>query len=161
MSARVLLFAAAVFGLSFAAAPRAEALCLMCTCSVSAGDMAFGAATPVSDTTIDAVASIDVSCTGLAAVGSITVRMGSGNYGTIAARKMASGVNRLDYNIYSDAARTAIWGDGSGGYSGVTVFNSLGLLTWNTSTPAYGRMTLPAIAIPGVYTDTVVVTVEF
>jgi spore coat protein U-like protein len=49
----------------------------------------------------------------------IALNVGTGG-GTYATRTLANGPNTLNFNVYSDAARTTIWGDGSGGSAVLT-----------------------------------------
>ncbi len=137
----------------------AHATCALCSCTVTAAPMSFGAFAPTNNSNLDAVANIDVACTGTTALASIEIRLNQGQNGTFASRKLRSGADLLGYNIYSNAARSQIWGDGSGAYASVTVSNGLGLLTWNSSTPAYGRINAAPTASPGAYSDAIVVTV--
>ena len=69
----------------------------------------------------------------------------------------ASG-NRLNYNLYIDAANTQIWGDLSAG----TSFKTVTLPTANTPLvtpiPIYGSLTLGADVVAGSYTDSITVT---
>lgn len=150
----------AALALLGSAAP-ARALCVLCSCTVDANPLNFGSFAPLSGAARDAATTVDVACTGVSALSAIEIRMDAGLYGTIANRRMRSGGNELAYNIYSNAARTTIWGDDTGGYAAVTVTNTLGLISWSSSTTAYGRASPAPSTPPGVYTDTIVVTVEW
>lgn len=147
--------------LGCAVATPAQAICIACSCNVSPNPMTFGAFAPLDGAPLDNATSVGVSCTGIGALDSMTIRMNAGLNGTFAMRKMKAGANTLDYNLYADAARTQIWGDGTGGYSPVVVPNTLGLLSWTTNTPVYGRIPAAPGTRPGSYTDTIVVTVEW
>ncbi len=76
---------------------------------------------------------------------------------------MLSGANRLDYNIYFDAALTQIRGDGTGG--SLTGSGTLTVSRFNrtdsTSSVIYGRIPAGQNAMPGTYADTIVVTVTY
>jgi len=136
--------------------------CILCSCTVDAGPVSFGAYAPLSGGVLEATGTIDIDCIGIGTpLDSFAVKLGPGLHGAFAAREMRSGADPLPYNLYSDAARTIIWGDGTGGYSAVTINNTLSLLTWNVSRPVYGRIP-PAPATPaGSYADTVLVTIEW
>lgn len=55
---------------------------------------------------------------------------------SFSSRYMLSGANRLYYNMYTDAARTVVWGDGTAGSSTVNGNVVLSLIRW-ASCPKY------------------------
>jgi spore coat protein U-like protein len=71
---------------------------------------------------------------------------------------MTSGANLLSYNIYTSAARTTVWGDGTG--SSATIG---GTGTGSAqSVTVYGRVSGGQTTVPvGSYADTVAVTVTY
>lgn len=71
---------------------------------------------------------------------------------------MLSGGSTLDYNLYIDAARSSIWGDGSSGTSHYSATLALPIL--NTLT-VYGRVPAAQDISAGSSSDTVVVTINF
>jgi spore coat protein U-like protein len=71
---------------------------------------------------------------------------------------MSAGAAALSYNLYLDAARISVWGDGSGGTS---TYGPLQPAEGSTSIPIYGRAPGGQNASPGNYSDTVVVTLVF
>jgi spore coat protein U-like protein len=83
-----------------------------------------------------------------------TVALNGGTYGTIAQRKQSSGSDFLFYNLYTDAAHSILWGDGS--TNGITVSSS-GLAPLNV----YGSMPGQQDVSVGSYSDVVAVTVNF
>jgi spore coat protein U-like protein len=135
-------------------------------CTVSAGGIAFGIYNPLSATPNASTGALLVTCTGSGS-GSTNVTVNltlsagiSGNYGT---RKMMSGANALNYNIYWSTAYTQIMGDGSGGSFGgsagpFTVF--AGGSTQATGT-MYGRIPALQDVAPGSYADVITVTVTY
>jgi spore coat protein U-like protein len=143
----------------FAWPTDARAACFTCSCTVSTDTLSFGSITPLAGQ-VDAVGEIDVSCFGLTTgLDSMTISLSTGGSGTYASRRMINGANTLAYNLYSDAGRTVIWGNGTGGSSSLVVQNQLSLLSWSTSTPVYARIPSAPSTRPGTYTDTIVVTV--
>ena len=75
---------------------------------------AFGAYDTISN--LDIAVDFTVSCTKTAAGTenvNVVVTFSSGS-GTFATRTMSNGVSTLNYNLYKDAARTQVRGDGSG-----------------------------------------------
>jgi spore coat protein U-like protein len=90
---------------------------------------------------------------------SVDVRLGQGLFpgpGSTNAnprRRMASGVDRLSYNLYEDAAHTTVWDNVAKGLKGGKVFPVL--------LPVYGRAPAGQNMSVGTYTDSVVATVFF
>jgi spore coat protein U-like protein len=130
---------------------------LACTsaqaCSVNATGFQFGTIDPLVATDHDSTSTVTVTCPSLT---SYSVALSTGS-GTFSQRQMTSGANTLNYNLYADAGRTSIWGDGSG--SSLTVSGSAD----NTGTDhtVYGRSPHQPAAVPGTYSDSIVVTVTF
>lgn len=142
-------------------AGSAQALCVLCSCSASTAGLAFGPYDPTSTGPREAIATVSISCTGVAALlGTIDVALSPGGATSVPARRMVQGANTLSYNIYSDANHTTLWGDGAGGAGTVTLpFN--GLLSYAASVKAYGRIPARQYVRAGAYTDTVTVTVTY
>lgn len=125
-------------------------------CTVSTTPVAFGSYDPLLATATDTTGSISVFC---AVKTTITVKIGaSSNSGGFDPRQMANGPDRLNYNLFINAGRTTIWGDGSGGTSVNTATvpkNQTRNLT------IYGRIP-PLQGIPaGNFSETLVVTVTY
>jgi spore coat protein U-like protein len=78
---------------------------------------------------------------------------------------MASGPARLNYNLFQDATRSLIWGNGLSGTrvatAGFTVGPGVGNGTRSASFPVYGRVAPQQLVQTGAYSDTIVVTVTF
>ena len=120
----------------------------------SAPTLGFGALTPLANN--DAQTNITWVCTnGFNTV----VKLGGGGSGNIGARAMG-GAGSLPYQLYTDAARTSVFGDGTTGntvaVSGVG-YSSPGNVT------VYGRVLQAnaAVASAGAYSDTVQITIVF
>lgn len=65
--------------------------------------------------------------------------------------------DQLDYNLYTGAARTTIWGDGTGGSVTVTqAFNNN-----QVRLSVYGRIPAMEDIAPGSHTDHITATVTF
>lgn len=122
-------------------------------CTVTAYPLSFGAINPLIDGQRDSTTSLTVSCDTQTSY-TISLAPGSGSY---AQRTLLSGENALHYNLYTDAARSRIWGDGSGG-----TFTSNGSAgTTGVTHTIYGRIPAQRQAIPGTYSDTVLITVNY
>lgn len=87
---------------------------------------------------------------------SFAVTLSTGQSNSYASRIMKSGVNQLNYNLYTTAARTAIWGDGTGGSSTLAA-------TANSTTTlsVFGQIPAGQDVTVGTYTDSITATVTF
>ncbi len=113
--------------------------------------MAFG---NYSASVIDAQSDIAVTCTGTTAW---DIAIDAGGSANIAARTMSEvGGDTLSYQLYTDASRSTVFGDGTTG-SKVTGTGS-GILQ---TVPIYGRLPASQYSDLGVYTDTVTVTLSY
>lgn len=136
--------------------------CTLCSCTVSATGVAFGAYDPLSASPTDAVGTVTVSCSAVVALsGGYTIQLGPGQAGSYAERRLANGSNQLGYNLYLDAARTIVWGDGTGG-TGTQSYTLVGLLTNDVKNYSVYAHLRAAQNVPvGSYSDTIVVTVTY
>ena len=134
-------------------------------CSVSAQDINFGVYDLVN--ALDSSATVTVDCTrtkpGNEKV-SYTVGLGVGA-GSYSAREMRSGVSVMYYNLYSDAGRVMVWGDGG---SASRVIGEIRIppisLSASANHTVYGRIPGNQGNLePGVYSSPapIVVTVEY
>lgn len=155
------LFAAPAGAAGTVTANLAVSASVSATCSISTTPLAFGAYDPVganSAAPLDGSGSVVVTCTNGAPT---TVTLGQGahaNTGSsdaVPLRRMASGGAFLSYALYSDAARSAVWGNTAG--TGVAHTGS----GTATSVSVYGRVAAGQNVGSGSYTDTVVATVTF
>ena len=143
----------------------ASALCLFCSCTVATTPVAFGTYDPTSSTPLNSDGSILLTCSGLVgALITYNVSVSKGvNSASFSPRRMASGANRLDYDLYTSSAYSSVWGDGSGGTQTVSGNLPILLLAGTTrNIPIYGRIPggQPAVR-PGAYSDAVVITVTY
>ena len=129
-------------------------------CRVTLVAMNFGIYTPLTTTHVDVMGQIDLRCQ--AQSGSFTVTISAGTSGDHTARTMLSATSDiLNYNLYRDASRTQIWGDGSPPtfvVSGVRP-NRGRPTTYNY--PIYGRVFANQAPNAGIYNDDPLVTVLF
>lgn len=164
---RIALRRAAPLGcaLAFAAAPAAaqtatDSFSVTATvidaCLIAANDHSFGNYSSVSGSNLDATSTIDVTCTNGTSY-DVSLNAGTTAGGTIAARLMTDGSNTLGYNLYTSAARTTVWGDGTGA-SAIVSGAGTGALQ---SLTVYGRVPASQAAPVGGYSDTVTATVSF
>ncbi len=139
---------------SLAVAPHANA------CTISTTAVAFGTYLPTSSSPRDGTGTIELLCP--LTVLAPQVALGTGSSGTYSPRSMASGASQLNYNLYTTAARTTVWGNGSSGTSALTLSGpTLSGLQWRYTRTIYGRIPPVQNVSAGTYGDTLVVTVTF
>lgn len=108
---------------------------------------------------LDTAGSIAYQCTSVLPGDTVTIDFNIGGAPSYFPRQMQSGVNRLDYNIYLDAARLTVWGDGTGGSSRLGPVVPVDGVT--VTVPTFGRIPASQDAVVGTYTDTIIVTMSF
>ena len=123
-------------------------------CTVSATDLAFGNYAS-SGRAVDSTNTVNVVCNSGTPY-TITLSTGN-NTPTYTPRFMEAGGQHLSYNIYTDAARTQIWGDGTGG-----TFRQRGTGNGvNQQFIGYGRIPLSQSLPAGNYADLITTTVTY
>lgn len=128
-------------------------------CTISATAVNFGTYNVFAASPLNAVGTITYRCG--APDRNVSITLSTGGSGSYAARQLrpASGTDRLDYNLYRNAARTQIWGDGTGGTSYFFIANPPN--NQNINLTVYGRIPASQDVTVGNYTDTVIVTINF
>ncbi len=144
--------AATIATILLLAAPARSAL----TCAVSADTVSFGTYNGVVKTQVTTMSTITQACTGSGSA-TYTITLSPGRSGTATARYMASGSSHLSYQIYKDAARTQIFGDGTGGT--YTFSNTTG--AESRSGTLYSVIPAGQSPAPGSYSDTLTVQVTY
>lgn len=126
-------------------------------CTVSTSALAFGNVDTTSGSNVDSTGGLSITCTnGTAWAASAGV--GSGSGASYANRRMTQGANLLNYNIYTSAARTTVWGNGTSGTATIGGTGSGAV----QSVTVYGRVASGQTSVPaGAYADTVAVTVTY
>jgi len=96
------------------------------------------------------------------------ISLSPGLAASYAPRQMTSGASRLNYNLYTTAARTVVWGDGSGSTATVPAYLAAFALNGNQTRAfnnpnltIYGRIPPNQTAATGLYADTITVTLTF
>lgn len=140
----------------------AMATCAVCSCSTSVTNLNFGTYNPTSSTATTANATVSVNCFSVLVlmIGTVDVALSAGGSGVATSRKMVNGNSQLSYNAYQDNAYATVWGSGGAGGLLETLTIS-GLFTYNANRTVYGRIPARQWVRPGVYTDTLVVTVSY
>ena len=128
------------------------AVTVQSACAITGATLDFGTYTAGQGNDRDARADIAYADCG---PGTLTLELDGGGAADVAARKLRSGTNILNYNLYRDSNRTALFGTGTNART-ITV-TGIGSGTF----PVYGRI-LRNQAVPvGNYTDTVAITLTF
>lgn len=123
------------------------------TCSVEGGSMDFGTYESNQADTVPAIGTITYN--GCQA-GTVNVALDGGQAASEEPRAMTDGQgNSLQYHIFQDAARTAIWGTGDRSQDVPVADGGSG--TWEL----YGRIIRQQDVPAGSYTDSVNITVTF
>lgn len=135
------------------------------TCSFSSTPgMAFGAYDDASAVATDSGSSVVVRCTRLLGTNNanVVLQLGpSSTSGTIATRQMASGANRMNYNLYRDAGRTQVWGQTSGTDTVTINTGNIGNgASADVTFTIFGRIPALQSVAPGGYSDSVQMTVS-
>lgn len=136
-------------------------------CTVSATGVAFGVYDAAASAPADSTGRITVRCVHLgggAARTGYSIALSPGASGSYAQRQMRSGTSSLNYNLFDDATRLRVWGNGTAGSAMVTgslVVNPGRFATNEASYPIYGRIPAQQAADTGTYSDTILVTLTF
>jgi spore coat protein U-like protein len=133
------------------------------SCTINAATLDFGSnpGTTLVAANIDASSTVSVTCTS----GSpYSIGMDNGANASGTQRRMKTGANFLNYNLYVDAGRTNAWTTAASN-STCTTANSCALGTGNGSAQSvniYGRVPSIGTAPPtGAYSDTVLMTITY
>lgn len=126
------------------------------TCSIGTTPVSFGAYDVFSTIPVDITGSITFNCD---AAASVSVVLSKGESSTYNPRRMLSGIEQLNYNLYLDAAKSTIWGDGTGSTS--IYSNPSTPVNQNVTVTIYGSVPARQNAKVGSYSDTVTVTINY
>lgn len=120
----------------------------------SAAALDFGSQ-GVLDSALNGATTLGIQCTNTTPY-NVRLDAGAGAGATIASRLMTLAAATVSYNLYRDAARTLVWGvtDGTNTVAGT---GNGAVQTLNV----YGQIPAQTTPAPGLYTDTVLVTVAW
>jgi spore coat protein U-like protein len=121
-------------------------------CTIAAMPVNFGLYNPLTPTPNVATGTVTMTW---------TIALSPGNSSNFTTRKMLNGSSPLSYNLYTTAAYSNVWGDGSGA---TTVISGSALLSIGTSVypyTVYGRIPAGQDSAAGAFMDTIVVTLNF
>ena len=137
------------------------------TCNGANASLNLGIYGSLNATPVDSSGSFVVSCRrtpgGPGNSATITVSIGpSATSGSVATRQAGSGANRLNYNLYTTAARATVWGQTP---PTDTVTQGTGVIPQNATVPVtftiFGRIDALQDVPAGAYADQLVVPVTF
>lgn len=135
-------------------------------CSVSVSVLAFGIYDTLLPNANDTAGTVQVACIpGVAQplTTAYTITIAGTGAGADTVRAIVSGSYRLRYQIYKDAARTIVWGNGSTSGAGVasSVTSTAALVPAAQTHTAYARMPALQTVPPGIYAGSLLVTVDY
>jgi spore coat protein U-like protein len=140
----------------------ASGLCLLCSCTITSTAITFGNYDPISSTALASTGTLGFSCNFGVSLGGInfTISLTPGSSTTYATRTLKSGSNTLNYNLYTTASDTTVWGDGTAGTATVTAtYPSTNAPPVNVT--VYALIPAQQNAISGSYSDSITATVTF
>jgi spore coat protein U-like protein len=127
------------------------------TCQfLTASALAFGTYDPLASAPLDSSSQLQYKCPGNQP---LRISIDAGQSGTFSARELRSGSERLLYQVYLDAQRQIVWGDGTGGSSVGPLVTSAGT-SGSTIAWLFARIFARQDAAVGAYADTLHVTLE-
>ncbi|MFC4727051.1 spore coat U domain-containing protein [Coralloluteibacterium thermophilus] len=141
---------AAVLGLLLGCSGPAAA------CTVATTPVAFGSINPLTQRTADGVGSIRIACPEATAY-TLSIAASSGDAGAAGARRLGDDGRGIDYQLYADAARRQVWGDGTGGTS--TAHGTADAA--GTEHTVYGRAFPRPETRAGHYSGTLLITIAY
>jgi spore coat protein U-like protein len=127
------------------------------SCTISVTSVAFGNYNVFTTTADDSTGTITYRCNSTAM--NISISLSDGSSSTYSPRTLRKGSEILQYNLYRNAARTTIWGNGTGGTSVYTSANPAN--NTNINVTIYGRIPAQQDVSAGSYTDTVSAVINF
>lgn len=135
------------------------------TCSLAAGNVAFGGYDVFSPVSLDSTGALVVTCSRIGGPPNSTVSIAIGpstTSGSIVNRRMQmpGGTDFLGYNLFRDAARTSVWGNTAGVDTFVQTITVPNKGSTQMSATIFGRIPAGQDVRMGIYSDTVVVTVS-
>ena len=148
---RLLILIALVIGTLYASDAHAQA------CTISATSVNFGSYNVFNGSPTDSTGTLTYRCNGSAH--NITIGLTQGAGASFNQRQMQKGSESLTYNLFVDASRTNIWGDGTGGTSVYSIANPPN--NTNVNLTVYGRVTAGQDVSAGTFSDTVTAVINF
>jgi len=126
-------------------------------CTISATSVNFGTYNVFNGSDVDSTGTVTYRCNGSAH--NVTVGLTQGASASFNPRQMQKGAEALTYNLFLDASRATIWGDGTAGTSvhqGGNPPNNT-----NINVTVYGRVWAGQDVSAGAFSDTVTAVINF
>jgi spore coat protein U-like protein len=127
------------------------------SCSISSTSVIFGNYNVFNGSNLDSTGTITYRCNATAA--NVSISLSTGLSSTYSPRVMAKGAETLAYNLYRNAARTTIWGDGTGGTA--VYFRANPPNNRNVNVTIFGRVFAGQDVSAGPFDDTIAATINF
>ena len=152
-SARMIL-AAALFSVAVPDLARA-------VCQINLSTLNFGIYDPLETMSLASVGNLTYFCSQPVPIVTITIdRGGAGNvHNRHMVKSGGHGADALHYNVYLDAAQTTIWGDGTQGSQIWSAPNPA--VRTRINVPIYGRVPAGQNIGVGIYSDTLMITINY
>jgi spore coat protein U-like protein len=147
-----------VIAFTFATSVLANPFAAQGACSLTSTSIAFGNYDVFSPAPLDTLGQIVFRCSNNDR--NVSISLDKGGAASFSSRRMLNGSNSLSYNLYMDAARTVIWGDGTSGTQNLFVQNPQPN-NQDISVPIYGRIPSGQGAPVGAYINTLTATINF
>jgi spore coat protein U-like protein len=124
-------------------------------CEVTATDLAFGSYVAQSGTPLTGTTLLRTTCTP-GSTYNVGLDAGTSAGATVQARRMVSGTNNLNYQLYQDSARATIWGN----TPGTDTVTGVGTGTQVDHT-VFGAVPAAQVVPAGDYADTITVRIFY
>jgi len=124
-------------------------------CTISTTNVNFGSYNVFAVPPVDSTGSVTYRCTNHP---NVTIVLSKGSSTTFSPRTLKNGSNALNYNLYLDAARITVWGDGT---SSTSVYSSASVSNGNIVVTVYGRIPAAQDVSAGAYSDSLTATINF
>jgi spore coat protein U-like protein len=149
VSKRMLSIVICAFGVLLASEARAA-------CTISTSSLSFGTYNVFNTAPVDSTGTITFKCGFLDF--NISVGLSTGSSGTFNARTLRKGTEAIRYNLFRDAPRTIVWGDGT---SGTQVYTNAWSFGQTINLTIYGRLNAEEDVSAGTYVDTISAVINF
>ena len=131
---------------------------VLTACTLQTNPLVFGSYDTTAASDLTASTTVEVLCNGLSNAYTISMSTGLGANATFAARQLTAAGQSINYSIYTNANTSNVWGDGTSTTSIVSGSGTTGVVR---SYPVYGKIFNNQPAAPGIYSDTVTVTLSY
>jgi spore coat protein U-like protein len=127
------------------------------SCTISATSVSFGNYNVFDGAAVASTGTITYACNSRAT--NITISLSKGASSSYNPRMMVKGAETLAYNLFTDAAQTSVWGDGTAGTSVYSRTNPPN--NTNVNVTVYGQIPPGQDISAGTFSDTVSATINF